>query len=165
MADELEMGYQSALYINTGTYETPVWSELDIVRDVSSLDAVDKVDLTTRGTARLGYKASGYGLREKGWSSDSLVPAAGETNLAYDALITAQNAREPVDVLHVEGGVISTDGLPATRAVCGVFGGAKAEPVGGEASSRAFELSFIQNSDQGVPVNGTTSGSAFVPSS
>jgi len=95
MADELEMGYQSALYINTGTYETPVWSELDIVRDVNSLDAVDKVDLTTRGTARLGYKASGYGLREKGWSADSLVPAAGETNLAYDALITAQNAREP----------------------------------------------------------------------
>jgi hypothetical protein len=43
-------------------------------------------DTTTRRTARVGYTANEYGLRSLGWKFDVLVPAAGESNDAYDAL-------------------------------------------------------------------------------
>ena len=103
-------------------------------------------------------------LQRDGLSFEVLVPAAGETDTAYDALVEAQNNRTPVDLLEVEGGVISTDGLKATRAVSGVFGGDKGQPLQ-DASTRSFETSFVLNSDQDVPQFGTTSGGAFVPSS
>jgi hypothetical protein len=158
------MGHQSALYINTGTYAVPVWSEIDLAKDVTAMDSVDKVDVTTRRTARFGYKANDYGLAELGWKFDVLVPAAGETNTAYAALETARKARATVDILQVEGGIITTDSLNATRAVCGVFGGEKGEPIG-NASTRSYELSFILNSDQDIPETGTTLSGEFVAAS
>lgn len=164
MAVGVEIGFESSLYVNTGTYGSPTWTEIGLARDVTASQAVDKIDVTVRSTARLGFRANDYGLREIGWSFEMLVPAAGETDDAYDAFIDAQNDRTPVDILHVEGGIISTDGLKATRAVCGVFGGEKGEPLA-DASTKSFELSFALNDDQDVPQFGTTSGSAFVPSS
>jgi len=164
MSASVEMGYDSALYINTGTYESPTWTEIDLARDVTALDAVDKVDVSTRRTARAGFKANDYGLAELGWKSDILVPGAGDTNAAYTALEAARKARTPVDILHVEGGIVTVDSLPATRAVCGVFGGEKGEPLTA-ASTRSYDLSFMLNSDQAVPLYGTTSGGAFVPAS
>jgi len=164
MAVDVEIGYESSLYINTGTYGTPTWTEITLARDVTANQAVDRIDVTSRITARNGFRANGYGLRELGWSFDMLVPAGGEVDTAYSALIDAQNDRTPVDILHVEGGLVSVDGLTATRAVCGVFGGEKGEPLA-DASTRSFELSFALNSDQDVPQFGTTSGGAFVPSS
>jgi hypothetical protein len=164
MGNRVEMGYHSALYVNSGTYAAPSWKELDLARDVTAMDSVDKVDVTTRRTARVGYTANEYGLRSLGWKFDVLVPAAGESNDAYDALETARKARATVDILHVEGGVITTDGLNATRSVCGVFGGEKAEPLK-DASARSYELAFMLNSDQDVPVTGTTSGGEFVEAS
>lgn len=164
MGTRVEMGYNSSLYVNSGTYADPTWTELDLARDVTAMDSIDKVEVTTRRTARDGFKANDYGLKELGWKADLLVPAAGETNTAYDAIEAARKARGTVDILHVEGGVISTDGLNATRAVCGVFGGEKSEPLNG-ASTRAYEISFINNADQDVPQYGTTSGSEFVPAS
>ena len=164
MGNRVEMGYNSSLYVNTGTFISPTWAELDLARDVTGMDSVDKVDVTTRRTARIGFKANDYGLAEKGWKAEMLVPAAGEVNAAFDAIEAARKARETVDILHVEGGLVTTDDLNATRAVCGVFGGEKGEPLTG-ASTRNYELSFILNSDQDVPQYGTTSGGEFVPAS
>lgn len=164
MGNRVEMGHNCSLYVNTGTFVAPAWAELDLARDVTGMDSTDKVDVTTRRTARIGYKANDYGLAELGWKAEMLVPAAGETNAAYDAIEAARKARVQVDILHVEGGIITTDGLPATRAVCGVFGGEKGEPLA-NASTRNYELSFMLNSDQDVPQHGTTSGGAFVPGS
>lgn len=164
MSNRVEMGYNSSLYVNTGTYAVPTWSELDLARDVTAMDSVDKVDVTTRRTARVGFKANDYGLKELGWKAEMLVPAAGESNTAYDAIEAARRARTPVDILHCEGGIISVDGLNATRAVCGVFGGEKGEPLNG-ASTRSYELSFMLNSDQDVPQYGTTESSEFIAAS
>jgi len=164
MATPVEMGYESSLYINTGTYGSPTWTEIDLARDVTIGETIPKVNVTTRRTARDGWVANDYGLKENNISFDVLIPAAGESNTAYDALLAASRARTPVDILHVEGGQISTDGLDATRSVCGVFGGDKGEPLQ-DASTRSFELSFTLNSDQDVPQYGTTSGGAFVPAS
>ena len=160
MAVSVEIGYESSLYVNTGTYASPTWTEISLARDVTANKAVDQVDVTTRLTARNGFRANDYGLRTLGWSFDMLVPAAGESDTAYDALVDAQNDRTSVDILHVEGGLVSVDGLKATRAVCGVFGGEKGEPLA-DASTSSFELSFILNDDQDVPQFGTTSGGEF----
>ncbi len=164
MAVSVELGYESSLYVNTGTFASPTWAEIGLARDVTSNQSVNKIDVTTRSTARLGFIANDYGLRNLGWSFELLVPAAGETDSAYDALIDAQNDRTSVDLLEVEGGLISVDGLKATRAISGVFGGDKGQPLQ-DASTRSFETSFVLNSDQEVPQFGTTSGGAFVPSS
>lgn len=164
MGNDVELGFQSALYVNTGTWAVPVWSEIDLARDVESLAEVAKIDATTRRTARNRYVANVPGLREQGWRVPTLIPAAGEVNAAYDALKAAFDDGTSVDVLHVEGGTIDVDGLNAKRAVCGVFGGAKSEPLT-DVSSRDFELSFTLNDDQDVPQDGTTSGGEFVPSS
>jgi len=164
MGNRVEMGYNSSLYVNTETFGSPVWAELDLARDVTGMDSIDKVDVTTRRTARVGFKANDYGLKELGWKAEMLVPAAGESNTAFEAIEAARKSRSVVDILHVEGGLVTTDGLSATRAVCGVFGGEKGEPLNG-ASTRSYELSFILNSDQDVPQYGTTSSGQFVPGS
>ena len=164
MGNDVELGFESALYVNTGTFGAPVWSEIDLARDVESLGEVAKIDATTRRTARNRYVANVPGLREQGWRVPTLIPAAGEVNAAYDAILDGFNDGTDVDILHVEGGIITTDGLNAKRAVCGVFGGAKSEPLT-DVSSRDFELSFTLNDDQDVPQDGTTSGGEFVPSS
>ena len=164
MAVSVEIGYESSLYINTGSFASPTWTEITLARDVTANDTVNRIDVTSRLTARNGYIAEDYGLRTKGFTFDMLVPAAGETDTAYDEIESARKARTPVDILHVEGGLISTDGLNAERIVCGVFGGEKGEPLQ-DASTRSYELAFILNSDQDVPQDGTTSGGAFVASS
>jgi hypothetical protein len=164
MGNDVELGFQSALYVNTGTYASPTWTEIDLARDVESLGEVAKIDATTRRTARNRYTANVAGLREIGWRIPTLIPAAGESNAAYSALLASFEDGTTVDILHVEGGVISTDGLDATRAVCRIFGGAKSEPLN-DVSSRDFEASFTLNDDQDVPQYGTTSGGEFVPSS
>lgn len=164
MGNDVELGFESALYVNTGTYGSPTWTEIDLARDVTSLGDVSKIDATTRRTARNRYFANVGGLREIGWTVPTLLPAAGETNDAYAALLAAFEDGTAVDILHVEGGEIDTDGLNATRAVCGVFGGAKSEPLN-DVSSRDFDLSFTLNDDQDVPQFGTTSGGEFVPGS
>lgn len=156
------MGYENSLYVNTGVYATPVWEEVDLARDVTSGAPIDKIDVTSRRTARRGQKAQGYGLAEFTVSFESLVPAPGESSAAFDALRAAQRTRSPVDVLLIEGGGLETDGLEAVRAVCGVFGGERGEPLN-EAATLSFELSFMLNDEQDAPVFGATNAGAFVP--
>lgn len=164
MAVSVQLGYESSLYINTGTYASPTWTEITLARDVTTPDNVNRIDVTTKQSARNGYIAEDYGLATAGFSFDMLVPAAGESDAAYTAIETARKARTPVDVLAVEGGVISTDGLTARRIICAVFGGEKGDPLQ-DATTRSYELGFVLNSDQTAPEDGTTSGSAFVASS
>jgi len=162
MAVGVEIGFESSLYVNTASFASPTYVEIGLARDVTANQSVDKIDVTVRSTARLGFRANDYGLRDIGWSFEMLVPAAGESDAAYTKFIDSQNARTPVDILHVEGGVISTDNLIATRAVCGVFGGEKGEPLA-DASTKSFEISFALNPDQNIPQFGTVVGGAFVP--
>jgi hypothetical protein len=145
-----------------GTFETPDWAEIDLAKDLESGEDVGNVDVTSRSAARTGHmKISAYGLGEFLVSFDALIPAAGETNDAYDALMDAQEAREGVDILIVRGGAINEDNLPAKRAICIVGGGRETEPVEGSSSVK-FELRPMNNSDLPVPVKGTVVSSEFV---
>jgi hypothetical protein len=170
MATDTQMGYESGFYINTNVtdgvfdYDSPTWTEIALAREVTKNDDIEKKESTSRQTARLGRKAYNYGLSDAGFSFESLVPSPGETDTAFDTLKNAATNRKHVDVLHVEGGTISTDGLDATRMVCGVFGGERKEPLE-DNTTISYELGFVQNSHQTAPETGTTSGSAFVASS
>lgn len=164
MATPVQIGYESSLYVNSGTYASPTWTEVALARDVTQPDTINRVDVTSKLSARLGYIAEDYGLAQAGFAFDMLVPAAGETDTAYTTIETARKARTPVDMLAVEGGTLATDGLTATRIVCAIFGGEKSDPLQ-DASTRAYEMGFVQNSDQDAPEDGTTSGGAFVASS
>lgn len=159
-----EMGFESTLYVNTATFESPTWTEIDLARDLKDLRDQEDIDVTTRGIARLGYKAAQAGITPFGFDFECLVPAAGESNTAYEALMVALKARSSVDLLHVEGGNIDTDALPAERGVCCLTGGGKGEPLNG-ASTRSFKASFTPNSDQDAPEEGVTAAGAFVASS
>lgn len=160
-----EHGFESQLYVNTGTYGSPVWTLIDLARDITDLRDHADLDATTRGTAMLGVKASQSGITPRGFEFDCLVPAGGETNSAYSALMTACKARSNVDLLHVDGGAIGTDGLAAERIVCQLSGGGKGEPLN-DMSTRSFRAQFTPNSDQTTgPEEGTVSGGAFVAAS
>jgi hypothetical protein len=158
-------GFESVLYVRTaGNYATPTWSEIDLAGDLNRVDSVPEVKVTTRGIARRRYEASDAGIRPWGFDFDILVPAAGETNTPHATLEAARKAGSEVDILHVEGGDISIDGLAASRGVCKVLGGELSEPMNGPATQR-LQIRFTPNSSQDSPVTGTTASGAFVAAS
>lgn len=162
MGTEIQRGYEATLYVRTaGTYASPTWSEIDLARDVTDLRDHEDIDVTTRGSARRGYKASMAGTTPAGFEFEALVPAAGETNAAFSALLTALKANAIVDILHVEGGDLDTDDLTAERIQCCLTGGGKGEPLSG-AATQSFSAKFTPNSNTNAPETGTTADGAFV---
>lgn len=157
-----QRGFEGCLYVNTGTYAAPTWVEIDMARDLTDIRDHEEIDVTTRGTARRGYKAGLAGTTPLGYEFEVLVPAAGESNSAYTKIRAALKARTNVDILHVEGGDIDTDDLAATRIICQLTGGGAGEPLSG-AKTESYKAQFTPNGDQEAPEEGTVSSGAFVP--
>jgi hypothetical protein len=162
--DTPERGFESTLYVNTATFGAPTWTEIDLARDLKSLRDQAELKTTTRGTARRGFEAAVAGITPAGWEFEMLKPAAGESNDAYTALIAALKARTSVDLLHVDGGDIDQDGLPATRIVCCVTGGGEGEPIS-DVTTVSLKCQFTQNADQEAPEEGVTSGGDLIAGS
>jgi hypothetical protein len=158
----VQLGHDSRLYVNTGTYEAPTWTEIDLARQVTIRETRDKVDATSRTTARQGYRAYLAGLAEVGFDFECLVPSAGTTNAAFTALLTALRNGTTADIVAVEDGAITTDDLEAMRVICTVEDGARTEPLN-DVVTRSFTTSFANQTDQDAPQYGTTSGGEFVP--
>lgn len=153
-------GFENYLYVNTGTTESPVWTEIDLARDVNFGKDKGDIDGTSRKTAREGYSANEDGL--KSWSAefDSLIPSEDEdANAALAALDAAYRANTAVDVLRVRGGSVNTDGCYAERVSCGVFGGSEGEPMNDMAT-----ISYTLK-NKAVPSVGTVSSGDFVAGS
>lgn len=164
MSNDINMGRETSFYVNTGTYESKTWTEIDQTGDMTFADPADKVAATPRAAARNGFKISKQGLKDWSVKGTIYMPAAGETNTAYSALLAAQKAQSSVEILVVKGGVISTNSLDASTAVCGVFGWEEAEPVEG-VTTIAIEMSPVLNADQDYPYYGSTLDSEFVAAS
>jgi len=159
-----EAGFESTLYLNSASFGSPAWVEIDLARDLTDAKDVAQLDATSRGIARRGFQAAQAGTTPWGFDFDCLVPAAGQTNAAYTALMTALKARSNVDILHVEGGDISVDALTAERGVCCVTGGGKGETMG-DMSTRSFVVRFTPNANQNAPQDGVTADGEFVTAS
>jgi hypothetical protein len=132
---------------------------------MTSGSTVANADHTTAKEARQGFTANQYGLKEFVSSFDMIPPTATESSSSYEIIRDANRNFDTVDVLFVYAGPLATDGLDAVRAICGVYGGERSSPVGGDAVSESYELRNQQNDDLAVPAYGTTSGGAFVAGS
>lgn len=159
------VGYNDRLYLNTGTFGSPTWTEIDLRKDMSGGENVNNADHTTAKEARQGFTAYQYGLSEFTISTEMIPPTATESSTSYETVRDANRNRTTVDALWVRAGAITTDGLDAVRAICGVYGGERNAPIGGDPVTESYELRNQQNDDLAVPTYGTTSGGAFVPGS
>jgi hypothetical protein len=124
-------GFENYLYINTGTAETPVWTEIDLAKDVNVNKDKGELDANCRKYARDGFAVVDDGLKTVGYEFESLVPATGETaNAGFTALESAYNDNASVDIIRADGAMNGTD-VPGERVTCGVFGGSRGEPLDG----------------------------------
>jgi hypothetical protein len=105
------LGKDCKMYRNTGTYGTPVWSEILPVRDNTLPQADDEVDMSSRGGA--GSKEIEPSLRDNS-SEFEMVYDPADTNHA--ALQAAYIARTAIELLILDGNVATTgnQGLRAT---------------------------------------------------
>lgn len=150
-----QKGFERYLFINTSSTETPVWTEVDLAREVTQTREKDEIDSTARATARLGYKDVEDGLKSFGVEFDSLVPNVGETNAAFTKLESAYETNGSVDVLLAHGPLNSSPAVFARRATCKVFGGSESEPLNDNVTVK-FTLKA-----KGKPTLGTVTTGAF----
>ena len=156
-----QTGFESALYVNTGVPATPVWTEIDLARDVTLDRAKDELDATARATARTGFKATENGLKEFSIEFESLVPKVSEgANAAFDALQTAWKDNTSVEILWTDGGILTTDGLSAIKAVTNVFGGTRNEP-NTDVTTVNFSCKLASETD--AYLEGVTDSGSFIP--
>lgn len=154
-------GFKNALYVNTGTYAVPVWTEIDLARDVKFTKNKEQIDATSRQSARTGWKASIGGLKDWACEFESLIPAEGETpNAGFAALVAAYNANTTVDILRVRGGLVTDAGAThyAQRVECHVLGGDEGEPLNDVAT---LSVKLVNAST--APVEGTAGDGNFTP--
>jgi len=108
------LGLDAKLYLNTATYESPTWSEVDAARDVTLNLEAGEADVTRRGSA---------GWRE---TMAALKDASVEFELVYDttdsnctAIREAFMDRSTIEAAVMDGDIttVGTQGLRATMSV------------------------------------------------
>ncbi len=120
-----KLGANANIYVNNGTYATPVWAALVIVRDVTRGDSMAEDDATTRASG--GVKRSEPCQRELGLTFEILEKVA---NTQYLGLRTAYLNRNPVDLL-VCSGDRTVAGERTVRADFKIFKFEASEPLAG----------------------------------
>lgn len=122
-------GFMNYLYINTSEDETPVWTEIDLAKDVNVNKEKAELNANCRKYAREGFAVVEDGLKTVGYEFDSLVPAVGEAaNAGFAALDAAYDNNTAVEVIRADGPK-STENITGERVMCGVFGGTRSEPL------------------------------------
>lgn len=100
-------GRKRAAYINTGTYSTPVWTELSRISGVSRPRSRGSGERKYRGAQNAktitGYKVNGFSFKYH-------VKAAKFTDAALAALETAYNNDTPLDVFFANQKIIQPTG-------------------------------------------------------
>lgn len=108
------LGLNCKLYLNTGSYESPVWVEISNVRDLTLTLEVGESDVTTRGNG--GWEAIVATLK-KATIEFEMVWNKADTN--FQALRTAFLTNGSVEVACMDDGIetVGAEGLRATMAV------------------------------------------------
>jgi len=151
-----QVGYASCLYVNTGTTETPTWTEIDMARDVTLNYEKDEINSNARATARLGWKSTIDGLKSMAAEFESLKPAPGETaNAGFTALRKAYRKNLQIEVISCDAPINTTTPADAVYGVFGVFGGSEGQPL-----EDVVAISYTLK-NAGVPQFGTVSEGTF----
>lgn len=103
-----KLGISARLYRNTGTYNSPTWSAVNNISDVTVNVAWDKGDASTRASRVKGGAKTQLDL------SVNVKMAVSDTDTAYLAFIGASLDDTRIDVL-VLNGDIGTEGVRGFR--------------------------------------------------
>lgn len=118
-----KVGNQGRFYVNTGTQQSPVWSEVDTARDVNFGLTAGDVDDTSR-TAR-GWRSRLAGLKEWGADFEMIYDV---TNTAWELVRQAYFQGTALEILALDGDV-ATDNNEGVRGTIFVTDFSKAEPL------------------------------------
>lgn len=127
-------------YRNTGTYASPTWSEITLVKDLTLNLTKDKADVTTRGSG--GYKEFVDGLKDASVEFSHLWDTS---DAHFTALRTAYTANTAVEVLILDG-TSATSGAQGLRAHMMVESFTRNETLG-EALMVDVTLSPVKNTN------------------
>jgi predicted secreted protein len=109
-----KLGLNAKFYRNTGTYATPVWTEVTAIRDLTLADSMSEADVTRRSSG--GWRETVATLREASVDFD-MVNVQGDTQVAD--MRTAYAARSTVEFAILDGGV-AVSGTRGLRSSCQV---------------------------------------------
>ena len=105
----IKMGFEAKLYRNTGSYESPVWNEVENVKDLTSGGDAEEVDVTTVA-----------GLKDASVEFDMVWDTEDADFSAFqDAFFATTPAEKCIEVAVMDGdiAVAGSEGLRATMAV------------------------------------------------
>jgi hypothetical protein len=119
----MKIGLEMKLYRNTGTYESPTWTEMTNVRDVTLNLEKGEADVTTRGSG--GFRATKGTLKDASLEFESVYDP---DDADYVALETAYFNDTALDVA-VADGDIAVSGTKYIRAEMEVFSFSRSEPL------------------------------------
>jgi hypothetical protein len=132
----------ACLYLNSGTYGAPSWTEVTNAKDVTLGLEGSEVDVSTR--AGQGWTESVQGLLTASIDFNMLWDR-GSTDAAFLAIQAAFFAKTSVEMLVLDGDVAATDGLSqGLRAICMVSTFNRNETLG-EALTVDVSLKPIKN--------------------
>ena len=117
------IGYEGVLYYNTGTSETPAWSPIDTVRDVTANLEANTVDDTSRTTD--GWRSRKQGLKQWGADFEMIYDPS---NTAWQMVRASFFEGTEIEVLVLDQ-AIDIDGAEGLRGIVEVVNFEKAEPL------------------------------------
>lgn len=130
-------------YRNTGTYGSPTWTEMTLVRDVTPAYAWDFGDASARATRAKLYAKTQIDLQL------SLVMRADDLDAAYQAMVAAAMSPTGVVDLLILDGDITAEAAVGVRGEFGVSISGQAQGAG-DIVYTTFELKAAPSSN-GVP--------------
>ena len=109
-----KLGMEARLYRNTGTYETPTWTEIDNVKDVTLNLETGEADVTTR--ANNGWRATAATMKDGSVEFEMVWDTA---DAGFTAIQEAYFDNTSLEFAVMDGDIATsgTQGLRATMAV------------------------------------------------
>lgn len=117
------LGANCKLYRNTGTYDTPVWDEVPIVKDLTLNLEAGQADTTTRAAA--GWETSIAGLKKGGIDFQVVWEPS---NQDFEAFRAAFFNNSLIDLAVMDGN-IATNGSSGLRAEMAVLSFSRSEQL------------------------------------
>lgn len=108
-ASAIKLGINGVVYRNTGTYGSPTWTAISLVRDAAVNLPWDFPDASARATRVKLYAASQIDF------DIQLTVRADDADAGYNALWDATVGGDPLDMLVLDG-PITTEGVRGVRA-------------------------------------------------
>lgn len=119
----VKLGMDAKLYRNTGSYGTPVWNEVENVKDVTLNLEAGEADVTTRGNA--GWRANIATLKDASLEFEMVWDTADDD---FTAIRTAFLTNGTVEFAVLDGD-ITTAGSQGLRASMAITNFSRAEPL------------------------------------